>query len=139
MSPWDFFLLGTYMVKDPARLIAAYDDSEVVSADFNLNLLRVLNHTLNADFDPSAFRHIAEWNANAGRMEMRLAPDDAQKIRIADLELDVVFEAGERMLTEISTKFTPAQVSSELESAGFEVDCVWHDRAGDFQLTLVKR
>lgn len=139
MADGDFFLLGTDLVKDADRLVAAYDDAQGVSAEFNRNLFHVLNSTLHADFDVDAFRHLAIWNADEGRMEMRLVPDDAQKIRVADLGLDVVFEAGEPILTEISTKFTSAQVAGELSAAGFTVASQWQDSAGNFQLTLARR
>lgn len=139
LVPGDFFLLGADLRKDPARLVAAYDDSQGISAAFNLNLLHVLNSTLGADFDVDCFRHIAQWNDADSRMEMRLAPDDAQKVRVSQLDLDVTFEAGEQMLTEISTKFTREQVASELEEAGLVVDSQWEDEPGDFLVTLARR
>lgn len=139
MDPDDFLLLGTDLQKDPARLVAAYDDAQGISADFNRNLLRVMNNALEADFDAEAFTHVARYNADAGQMEMRLVPAQEQCVRIGELDLDVVFAAGEEMLTEISAKFTPAQVDAELLAAGLRREHSWTDVAGDFQLTLARK
>lgn len=139
MAPGDSLLLGTDLRKDAERLVAAYDDSQGVSAEFNRNLLHVLNDSLDADFKVTEFEHVAEWNPLDGQMEMRLMPRMAQDVRIGALELDVHFDAGERMLTEISAKFTPSQVSTELAAAGLPVRTFWIDVAGDFQLTLAQK
>jgi L-histidine N-alpha-methyltransferase len=132
----DSFLLGTDLIKDEKKLIAAYDDAAGVTAEFNRNVLHVLNRELHAGFDPQRFQHVAVWNEEDHRIEMRLRSLDDQVVPIADLDLDVSFAAGEDLLTEISTKFTRAGVESELFEAGFVVDAMWEAPQGEFLLTL---
>lgn len=129
-------LLGTDLVKDPGRLVRAYDDTAGVTARFNRNVLAVLNRELDADFDLTAYRHVARWNARAQRMEMWLRADVAQRVRIAALNLVVEFTAGEQMLTEISCKFRPEQVAAELMAAGLQPLRWWTDAAADFGVSL---
>lgn len=132
----DSLLLGTDLVKDRSRLVAAYDDAAGVTADFNRNVLRVLNRDLAADFDPLAFDHVARWNAQQGQIEMWLRARRGHRVRLDDLDLDVSFEAGEGMRTEVSAKFRVAGVQAELGDAGFAVLRTWTDDDGDFALTL---
>jgi L-histidine Nalpha-methyltransferase len=136
MTHGDSFLLGTDLIKDEKKLIAAYDDASGVTAEFNRNVLRVLNRELHADFEPERFQHVALWNEEDHRIEMRLRSLDEQVIHIADLGLAVTFAAGEDLLTEISTKFTRQGVESELYQAGFIVDAMWEAPEGEFLLTL---
>jgi L-histidine N-alpha-methyltransferase len=136
MSSDDFLLLGTDLVKDRARLVAAYDDSAGVTAAFNRNVLHVLNQQLGGNFDPDAFRHVAVWNEDAQWIEMRLRADGACEVSLADAGISVRFEEGEDLLTEISAKFTPERVETELEQAGFVVEEMWGAEDGDFLLTL---
>jgi L-histidine N-alpha-methyltransferase len=138
MDHHDRLLLGTDLVKDPARLVAAYDDAAGVTAAFNRNVLCVLNLELGADFDPGAFTHVAVWNDSEQWIEMRLRSTRAQRVHVAALDLDVPFAAGEDLLTEISAKFTPAGIVEELWQDGFVVEHAWTDPAGDFQLTLAR-
>ena len=105
LRPGDSFLLGTDLVKDPAVLVAAYDDSAGVTAAFNKNVLAVLNAELGADFDLDAFEHIARWDAGHEWIEMRLRSTADQRARVRDLGLVVPFAAGEEMRTEVSAKF----------------------------------
>jgi L-histidine N-alpha-methyltransferase len=139
MGPQDLLLLGTDLVKDPARLVAAYDDSEQVTAAFNLNVLSVLDHALNADFDPARFEHVAIWNATDKWIEMRLRSRAGQIVLIRGLDTKIDFDEGEEILTEISAKFDPDQLPAELGAGGLVVDRSWTDRAGDFMLTLARR
>jgi L-histidine N-alpha-methyltransferase len=132
----DTFLLGVDLVKSPARLVAAYDDATGVSREFNLNVLRVLNRELGGDFDVSAFEHVARWNAEAEWMEMFLRSLHEQTVRLEALELEVGFDEGELMRTEISAKFRERQLTSELEAAGLAVQRWWTDDAGDFAVLL---
>ncbi|HVC72125.1 MAG TPA: L-histidine N(alpha)-methyltransferase [Acidimicrobiales bacterium] len=132
----DSFLLGTDLIKDEKKLVAAYDDAAGVTAEFNRNVLQVLNRELHADFRPERFQHVALWNEEDHRIEMRLRSLDDQQIRIADLGLTVCFNAGEDLLTEISSKFTRQSVESELFQAGFVVDAMWEAPEGEFLLTL---
>ena len=136
LQPGDSLLLGTDLVKDPRRLVAAYDDAAGVTAQFNRNVLAVINRELNADFDVDAFRHVATWNAAEERMEMSLRSERAQRVRIAALNLTVEFEAGEQVLTEVSCKFRPDAVAGELAQAGLRLTQWWTDAAGDFGLSL---
>ena len=138
LGPDDTFLLGTDLVKDPARLVAAYDDDAGVTADFNRNVLRVVNRSLGADFDPGAFAHVARWNAADEWIEMWLRTDRPQSVRVAALDLDVEFGAGEAMRTEISAKFRRERVEAELATAGLALDGWWTDPAGDFALSLAR-
>ena len=133
----DAFLLGTDLVKDPARLVAAYDDHDGITAAFNLNALSVLNRELDADFDPMSFDHQAYWDDENRWIEMRLVATEAQTVVFRALgDLEGSFEPGEWLRTEISAKFTPDQVVDELWQAGLVVDEQWLDPDGDFALTL---
>src|ERR1700739_5028672 len=105
MRPGDSLLLGTDLVKDTSRLVRAYDDEAGVTAQFNRNVLAVINRELNADLDVDAFRHVATWNPAGERMGMWLRAERAQRVRIAALKLSVGFDAGEQLLTEVSCKF----------------------------------
>ena len=139
LQPGDTFLLGTDLVKDTARLLRAYNDAVGVTAEFNRNVLRVINKELSADFDVDEFEHVAIWDATGRWIEMRLRSDRAQTVRIADLDLTVSFAAGEEMRTEISAKFRPEQVRNELTAAGLDPVRSWTDDNGDFALTLARR
>ena len=134
----DWLLLGTDLVKDRDRLRAAYNDSAGVTAEFNRNVLCVLNAELGADFDPTLFDHKAIWNEEHRWIEMRLRSSVDQTVRIDELDMTVQFARGEELLTEISSKFTPAQIEEELWQSGFVVEETWTDRSEDFQLTLAR-
>ena len=136
LQPGDTLLLGTDLVKDAGRLVRAYDDGAGVTAQFNKNVLAVVNRELDADFDLSAFEHVARWNAEQERIEMWLRAASAQRVHIAALDLTVDFAAGEEMLTEVSCKFRPDGVAAELAVAGLRRTHWWTDSAGDFGLTL---
>lgn len=136
LQPGDSLLLGTDLVKDTARLVRAYDDSAGVTAEFNRNVLAVVNRELGADFDLAAYEHVARWNADQERIEMWLRARSAQRVRVAALDLDVAFGAGEEMLTEVSCKFRPEGVTAELGKAGLRQTHWWTDEAGDFGLSL---
>jgi L-histidine N-alpha-methyltransferase len=136
LAPGDTFLLGTDLVKDPAVLVAAYDDAAGVTAAFNKNVLAVLNGELGADFDLSAFEHVARWDAEHEWIEMRLRSVLEQRVRLASLGLTVEFAAGEEMRTEVSAKFRRAGVEAELAAAGFTLRSWWTDPAGQFGLSL---
>ncbi len=130
----DKLLLGVDLVKDPAVLVAAYDDSAGVTAAFNRNVLLVLNRELKADFDPDRFEHVARWDEESSWVEMRLRSVVEQTVLIAELGMEVHFAAGEDLRTEISTKFTPSGIQGELWDSGFVVDAMWE--ADGFLLTL---
>jgi L-histidine N-alpha-methyltransferase len=138
LQPGDAFLLGTDLVKDTGRLVAAYDDAAGVTAEFNRNVLRVLNRELGADFRVEDFEHVALWDAVNEWIEMRLRAVGEQRVTISDLGLSVTFAAGEEMRTEISAKFRRSRIEAELGAAGLEVVRFWTDPAGDFGLTLAR-
>jgi L-histidine N-alpha-methyltransferase len=136
MSADDHLLIGTDLVKDPARITAAYDDGAGVTAAFNRNVLAVLNTQLGGDFDPKAFDHVARWNGTEEWIEMRLRARTAQANRLEDLDMAVSFDPGEELLTEISAKFTVGRITAELEAADFVVDRTFGVEDGEFLLTL---
>ncbi len=136
VSPGDFFLLGTDLVKDPATLVAAYDDEAGVTAEFNKNVLAVLNAELGADFDRDGFEHVAVWDAEAEWIEMRLRSLSAQSVHLPGIGLTVSFAEGEEMRTEVSAKFRREGVRAELAEAGFSMRAWWTDAAGQFGLSL---
>lgn len=135
MAEGDTLLLGTDLVKDEDRLVAAYDDAQGVTAEFNRNVLHVLNRELDATFDPRRFAHVAVWEEGAGHMEMRLRSTTDQVVEIGDLAMEATFGSGEELRTEISAKFTKEQVAAELAEAGFTGLRSWEDAEG-FLLTL---
>jgi L-histidine N-alpha-methyltransferase len=139
LDPGETLLLGTDLVKDPDRLVAAYDDAAGVTAAFNRNVLHVLNRELGADFDPDRFEHVAVWDPGSEWIEMRLRADRAQAVRVPELGRTVTFAPGEEMRTEISAKFRRAGVEAELDAAGFDLTSWWTDPAGDFALSLASR
>jgi L-histidine Nalpha-methyltransferase len=136
LEPGDALLLGTDLVKDPERLVRAYDDSAGVTAEFNLNVLRVIDRELGADFDVDAFEHVAVWDADQEWIEMRLRSRVDQRVDVPALDLTVDFAAGEEMRTEVSAKFRERKVAAELAAAGLRLAHWWTDRPGDFALSL---
>ncbi len=136
MVPGDAFLLGVDLVKDQARMEAAYDDAAGVTAAFNRNVLDVLNRELGAHFDPQRFDHVARWVPEREWIEMRLRSTCHQHVPVDDLGMNVDFEAGEEMRTEISTKFRSDGIEHELGAAGLELARWWTDPAGDVAVAL---
>jgi L-histidine N-alpha-methyltransferase len=136
LEPGDGLLLGTDLVKDVDRIVHAYDDSAGVTAQFNKNVLAVVNRELDADFDLDAFDHVARWNADEERIEMWLRASTPQRVRVGGLDLTVDFAAGEEMLTEVSCKFRADAVADELAAVGLRRTNWWTDQAGDFGLSL---
>jgi L-histidine N-alpha-methyltransferase len=135
----DRLLLGTDLVKDPAVIEAAYDDAQGVTAEFNRNLLHVINRDLDADFVPEAFDHVAFFDRRHEWVEMRLRSRRPCSVLIADLGLRVDFAAGEELRTEISAKFTRARVEEDFRSAGLRLDRWYTDSDGLFALSLGAR
>jgi L-histidine N-alpha-methyltransferase len=136
LAPGDSLLLGTDLVKDVGRLEAAYDDVEGVTAEFNRNVLRVVNRELGADFVPERFDHVARFDPDEEWIEMWLRSTVAQRARVPAVGLEVGYEAGEAMRTEISAKFRRAGVEAELGDADLAVARWWTDDAGDFAVSL---
>lgn len=138
MSTDDRLLLGCDLVKDPERIVAAYDDPGGVTARFNRNVLSVLNRELDADFQPDRFAHVVRWDEDEHWLEMRLRSLADQHVVLRGLEMSVDFSAGEEVLTEISAKFTAHGLADELARAGFATEQQWGAEPGEFLLTLAR-
>ncbi|MEU8052863.1 L-histidine N(alpha)-methyltransferase [Micromonospora haikouensis] len=136
LEPGDWLLIGTDLVKDPSIVVPAYDDAAGVTAEFNRNVLRVVNRELGADFDPEAFAHVALWDPEREWIEMRLRAERPVRARV--LDLDVEFAAGEELRTEVSAKFRPEGIAAELVAAGFTAREFWTDADGLFGVTLAR-
>ncbi|QEC47648.1 L-histidine N(alpha)-methyltransferase [Baekduia soli] len=131
-----YLLVGTDLVKDPAVLEAAYNDAQGVTAEFNRNVLHVLNRELQADFVPDAFEHVAFFDRDREWIEMRLRARRPQRVRVGALGLRVTFAAGEELRTEISAKFTRARIEGDLAASGMELAAQYTDPDGLFALNL---
>jgi dimethylhistidine N-methyltransferase len=129
-APGSGLLIGVDTKKDPRRLERAYDDAVGVTAAFNRNVLRHVNRILGSDFDPAAYAHVALYDEAQGRIEMHLEARTAQTVRIDGATR--TFAAGERIHTEDSYKYAPAEFGAILHEAGFARVRCWQDRAGDF-------
>jgi L-histidine N-alpha-methyltransferase len=138
LEPGEHLLLGTDLVKSPSVVVPAYDDAEGVTADFNRNVLRVLNNSLDADFDLDGFAHVALWDPEQEWVEMRLRARWPMRVTLPGVELVVDFEAGEEIRTEVSAKFRREGVEQELAEAGFALDHWWTDRDGLFGVSLAR-
>ncbi len=138
LHPGDHFLLGMDLVKDTSTLEAAYNDAAGVTADFDKNMLAVLNERLGADFDPGFFTHRAIYDAENQRIEMWLYSKREQKVHIQAADFSAHFGEGEGMRTEISTKFTPESAAATLEEAGLEMLDLYTDPRDYFGLALGK-
>jgi L-histidine N-alpha-methyltransferase len=139
LGPEDRLLLGTDLVKDPAVIEAAYDDPAGVTAEFNRNLLHVINRELDADFVPEGFDHVAFFDRRHEWVEMRLRSRRPCSVLIGALRLRIEFAAGEELRTEISAKFTRARLQADLEAAGLALDRWYTDSDELFALSVAKR
>ncbi|WP_433731517.1 L-histidine N(alpha)-methyltransferase [Nocardia sp. CA-129566] len=139
LEPGERLLLGAGLVIDPAVLVPAYDDAAGVTAEFNRNVLHVLNNRLDADFEPDKFAHVAIWDAEHEWIEMRLEASEDMTVTVRDLDLTVQFARGEQMRTEISAKFRIDGLDAELAAAGFKTEQVWTDPDDRFALVLAAR
>jgi L-histidine N-alpha-methyltransferase len=139
MEPSDHFLLGVDLVKEPSRLHAAYDDAAGVTAEFNRNVLRVLNRRFGADFDPDAWEHVALYDPRREWIEMRLRAREDQHVRIPSLDVERTFRAGDEIRTEISCKFTRASLERRLAGTGLHVVAWYTDPASLFADVLLAR
>jgi L-histidine N-alpha-methyltransferase len=138
LTPGEWLLLGTDLVKDPDVLVRAYDDAAGVTAQFNRNVLAVLNRELGADFDVESYEHVAIWDSENEWIEMRLRSTVGDRVTLSDLALDIVLETGQEIRTEISAKFRREGIDGELAKAGFSLDCWWTDPEGRFALSLAR-
>jgi L-histidine N-alpha-methyltransferase len=138
LRPGDWFLLGADLVKDPEVVLAAYNDAAGVTAEFNRNVLYVLNHRLDADFQPDHFEHLALWDADTATVDLRLRAMKPMAVDVAALELDLGFSAGEEIRTGVSTKFHRAELEDRLRAAGFEPAACWTDERGYMGVFLAR-
>jgi L-histidine Nalpha-methyltransferase len=136
LGPDDHLLMGTDLVKDPRVLEAAYDDDQGLTAEFNRNVLLVLNRELDAEFDPEDFDHVALFDSQHEWIEMRLRARREHTAMVRALDLPVHFDAGEEMRTEISAKFTRERLEADLHAAGLELVSWLTDPEALFALTL---
>lgn len=137
LRPNDRLLLGADLVKDPAVIVAAYDDSYGVTRAFTANALRVVNRELGGDFDLDAFEPFARWNADLERVELGLRARSAQRVRLAGLDgFEAAFAAGEELLTEVSAKFSAARLERELLETGLRLEGLFSDEDGLFSVGL---
>jgi L-histidine N-alpha-methyltransferase len=135
----DWLLLGTDLVKDQEVLERAYNDAQGVTAEFNRNILNVINRHLAGDFDPLAFEHVAFYNAEHERIESYLRSTRAQRVRLAAIDFEVAFEEGELLWTEVSCKYTESSVRRIVRAAGLRLRHWMPDAAGAFALSLSRR
>jgi L-histidine Nalpha-methyltransferase len=138
LQPGDWLLLGTDLVKEIDRLVAAYDDPGGVTAEFVSNSLRVVNRELGGDFDLDRFTYVAFWDPTEERMDLRMRSDIEQQVRIPGAEITVDLARGEEIHIEISSKFRLPGVAAELADAGFSVAEHYTDPSGDYALTLAR-
>lgn len=138
LSPRDFLLLGLDLVKPVEVLDAAYNDRQGVTAEFNRNVLRVINRELQADFRIDLFEHVAFFREDLAQIEMHLRAKQAHRVHVAALDLTVSFAAGETIRTEISRKFDRASANALLRGAGYEPDQWFVSPDGYFALVLAR-
>ncbi len=139
LAPGDCFLVGVDLVKDVARLEAAYNDSRGVTADFNRNILLVMNHRLNADFVPEAWQHVAFFDRERSWIEMRLRAISPQHVRVPASGLDLEFARGAEIRTEISCKYTRGSFEGMLAGSGLVRERWYTDERNFFALALLRR
>jgi len=138
LGPEDRFLLGVDLVKDRARLEAAYNDRAGVTAAFNRNILRVLNRGLDGDFDPEAFEHLAWFDERASRIEMHLRPMRRQRVQLRRAGLALTVDSDETIWTESSYKFTRGMTAAMLQAAGMAIEEWFTDDEGLFGVVLTR-
>jgi L-histidine Nalpha-methyltransferase len=139
LAKGDGFLVGVDLVKDPARLHAAYNDAAGVTAEFNLNILRVLNHRLGADFDPGDFEHRAFYDAKRQWIEMRLRARRKVTAGVPGAGTTLTLAAGDEIRTELSCKYTRESLASRLAGTGLVLERWITDRESLFASALLRR
>jgi L-histidine N-alpha-methyltransferase len=137
LLPGDALLLATDLEKPVEQLLLAYDDPLGVTTAFNLNILARINRELDADFDLSRFRHLAQYNVQERRIEMHLRSTVAQTVTIRKAELTVALEKDETIWTESSHKYAPEEVMEMARRTGFRCDGQWFDGEWAFAQNLL--
>jgi dimethylhistidine N-methyltransferase len=138
LHPGEYFLLGVDLQKSVTQLEAAYNDSQGVTAEFNLNMLRHLNHRFDGNFDLKQFRHRAFYNATQHQIEMHLESLSEQTVELRALPRSVSFQTGETIRTEISRKFNLTHIQQELKAHGLTLQQSWTDPNQWFGLLLCR-
>ena len=138
LRPGDSLLLGADRVKSESVLLPAYSDAQGVTAEFNKNMLARINRELGAGFDLSKFRHVAEWNPRASRIEIYLESTCRQVVHIRLLRMTVGFETGERLHTENSYKYSDTALCGMLSASGFALERTFTDPQGWFGVHLAR-
>lgn len=139
MKSGDLFLIGLDLIKDKQILESAYDDSQGVTAKFNLNILSRINDELDADFNLKNFSHLAIYNEEKQRIEMYLKSLVKQSVMVSKSDLLLNLEKDELIHTEHSHKYKLSQIHELLDSVGFEIKHTWLDDKKYFSLTLVSK
>jgi len=139
LAPGDAFLVGLDLVKDEARLHAAYNDSAGVTAEFNRNILRVVNAALGADFDPDAYDHVAFYDRDRAWIEMRLRARHDQRVRVPGAHLELTLRQGQEIRTELSCKYTRPTFEARLARTGLRLESWLTDAESLFALALLRR
>lgn len=135
----DHLLIGADRVKENKVLHAAYNDAQGITAEFNLNVLHVLNRELNANFNTDEFTHSATFNTDKERIEMRLISNTEQEVQISDLNESIRFDRGDDILTEISQKYTYSGIENMLTAANFSITDHYEDNDAYFSLVLASK
>ncbi len=138
LRPGDWFMMGADLVKDPEVILSAYHDEAGVTAEFNRNVLHVLNRRLGADFEPEHFEHLALWDEAASTVDLRLRALKPMSVRLPALELEIGFASGEEIRTGVSAKFRPRELEHRLADAGFGTEHRWSDPSGYFGVFLAR-
>ena len=138
MRDGDMLLMGADRVKDEQVLNDAYNDADGVTADFNLNLLNILNRELDSDFDPGKFSHHAFFNTDKSQIEMHLVAREQQHVTLQAIDAEITFNKGETILTEISRKFTTDALNGLLNEAGFRFNSHFEPDDKYFSLILAE-
>lgn len=139
LAPGDYFLLGAGLITDIPRMEAAYADRSGLCAEFNRNILRMLNARLDADFEPEAFEHVARWNPVENRIEAFLEASRPMEVHVRSLDLRASFADGEWFQTDVSAKFPQGLMAAELIAAGFEITREWVDDEHLHSLVLARK
>jgi len=139
LSPGDGFLVGLDLVKDERRLHAAYNDGAGVTAEFNRNILRVVNRVLGADFLPGAFEHVAFYDPERAWIEMRLRATRGMRVRVPAAGIELELRAGDEIRTELSCKYTRESFAGRVDGTGLSIERWYVDPAGLFASALLRR
>jgi uncharacterized SAM-dependent methyltransferase len=139
MKESDLFLIGLDLVKEKEILENAYDDSQGITAKFNLNVLQRINQELDGDFDLEKFAHVAQYNDDKNRIEMYLRSLEKQTVRITKANLLLTFEENELIHTEHSYKYSVSKIPKLFENTGFIINKIWQDENNHYAIVLASK